>query len=180
MGLYSDGTPMYSPDVMASMSLASAAFPPENITTEYIELPLNHFGTNSSSDGTFFNRFWVSTDAYKPGAPVFVYDAGESNAEWSVPTKLGRAGNFTNVFRSMVDRYQGIGIVWEHRYCESGPSHSHHRCYLLTSSLLGSTLAYDKKKEINGTQSADRPPETCPSPRTPSLSSFGGSPQSSP
>lgn len=123
---------MHSPDIMALNSRAPAAAEPENIVTEYIELPLNHFGTNGSSDGTYLNRFWVSTDAYKPGAPIFVYDAGEDNAEYSVATKLGRTGNFTNVFRSMVDKYQGIGIVWEHRYCRSGLSLSHYRVCVST------------------------------------------------
>jgi hypothetical protein len=104
-------------------SLTSAAPPPppgesEEIVAEYVELPLNHFGKKGSSDGTFYNRFWVSTDAYKPGAPIFLYDVGEANGANYVDSRLRRNVTTTNAFRGMVDKYQGIGIVWEHRYCK--------------------------------------------------------------
>ncbi|KAL5417670.1 hypothetical protein PMIN04_007629 [Paraphaeosphaeria minitans] len=109
---------MHSPEIMASiLSAPAASAEPETIVPEYVELPLNHFGKRGSSDGTYFNRFWVSTGAYKPGAPVFLYDVGEADGAPYVATRLGRVnGTTTNSFRQMVDKYQGVGIVWEHRY----------------------------------------------------------------
>ncbi|KAK7180547.1 hypothetical protein DPSP01_006078 [Paraphaeosphaeria sporulosa] len=120
-GMYPDGSPMHSPEIMASILSAPAASAasaePETIVPEYVELPLNHFGKKGSSDGTYLNRFWVSTEAYKPGAPVFLYDVGEADGAPYVATRLGRVnGTTTNSFRQMVDKYQGVGIVWEHRY----------------------------------------------------------------
>lgn len=110
---------MHSPEIMASIlsAPASSAAEPEEVVAEYVELPLNHFG-KKGSDGTYQNRFWVSTDAYKPGAPVFLYDVGEADGEAYVDSRLRRNVTTTNMFRGMVDKYQGIGIVWEHRYCE--------------------------------------------------------------
>lgn len=112
---------MHSPEVMFSLTSAAPPPPPgesEEIVAEYVELPLNHFGKKGSSDGTFYNRFWVSTDAYKPGAPIFLYDVGEANGANYVDSRLRRNVTTTNAFRGMVDKYQGIGIVWEHRYCK--------------------------------------------------------------
>jgi hypothetical protein len=108
---------MHNSEVMASLLSAPSA-EAETIVPEYVELPLNHFGKKASADGTYYNRFWVSTDAYKTGAPVFLYDVGEANGEAYVATRLGRNGTTANSFRQMVDKYQGVGIVWEHRYCE--------------------------------------------------------------
>lgn len=119
-GLYADGSVMHTEEAMSSLLSANPPPPPtgEVIKAEYVELPLNHFGKKNSKDGTFFNRFWVSVDAYKPGSPVFLYDVGEANGENYVASRLGRNPNVTNSFRQMVDKYQGVGIVWEHRYCE--------------------------------------------------------------
>lgn len=63
-----------------------APLEPENITTEYIELPLDHFDLDSSE--TFYNRYWVSDRAYKPGGPVFLIDGGEQNASDLVHSRL--------------------------------------------------------------------------------------------
>jgi len=120
MGLYPDGTPMQQSS--ETMSLFAAPPPPptqDPIVAEYVKLPLDHFSKGGYSNaGSYYNRFWVSTDAYKPGAPVFLYDVGEADGQPYVASRLGRNTNTTNSFRAMVDKYQGIGIVWEHRYCK--------------------------------------------------------------
>lgn len=91
----------------------------ENIVPEYVELPIDNFAKDKnqaySYQGTFFNRFWVAESAYRPGGPVFIYDVGEANAETNA---LFRLQNETSFFKQMVDSYGGIGIVWEHRFCE--------------------------------------------------------------
>lgn len=122
MGLLPDGTPMQLPpdtDVSRRFAAARRATPAkETIVAEYVELPLDNFAKDKdySYEGTFNNRFWVAEAAYKPGGPVFLYDAGEANAE---PGALNRLQNETSFFKQLVDKYNGVGIVWEHRYCRS-------------------------------------------------------------
>ncbi|KAF2708076.1 peptidase S28 [Pleomassaria siparia CBS 279.74] len=122
MGLNPDGTPMsISAELLSSLKIGTTtdsvqvAAEPEVIAPEYVELPLDHFAKNGdySYDGTFYNRFWVAERAYKPGGPVFIYDIGEANAE---PYALSRLQNETSFFKQIVDKYNGVGIVWEHRY----------------------------------------------------------------
>jgi hypothetical protein len=115
-GLLPDGTPMDVPGNSFSRRITPTRYPPETIVEEYVELPLNHFvkNQNYAYDGTFYNRFWVRENAYKPGGPVFLYDAGEADASTGALTRLQ---NDTNFFKQLVDKYNGIGIVWEHRYC---------------------------------------------------------------
>ena len=91
----------------------------ETIEAEYIELPLDHWDDEEGNkSGTFLNRFWVREDAYKPGGPVLLFDHGEGSVgdSWK-HVLLEEKG----VFRQMVDKYNGVGIVWEHRYCELQP-----------------------------------------------------------
>ncbi|KAF2138273.1 uncharacterized protein K452DRAFT_234548 [Aplosporella prunicola CBS 121167] len=89
----------------------------ETSLAEYVELPLDHFGTGHR---TFKNRFWVAESGYKgAGHPVFIYDAGESSAGTSAHFRLHNKLSF---FKQLVDSFGGIGIVWEHRYYgESSP-----------------------------------------------------------
>ena len=127
MGLLPDGTPMEgeaAPQI-AEMRIASASTnrpppPTEKIEEEYVALPIDHFAKNKnySQQGSFFNRFWVAESAYKPGGPVFLYDVGEANAK---PNALFRLQNETSFFKQLVDKYNGVGIVWEHRYCKCAP-----------------------------------------------------------
>lgn len=120
MGLNPDGSPMdRAPEIMETMMVSEAPPPPppnETIEAEYVELPLDNFAKhgNYAYEGTFNNRFWVRESAYKPGGPVFIYDVGEADAGdyWK-----SRLTNDTNFFYQMVSKYNGIGIVWEHRYC---------------------------------------------------------------
>jgi hypothetical protein len=137
MGLLPDGTPMETEPLVADIKLAkiSAAAPPpppnEAIVPEYVELPLDNFAKNGdyAEEGTFFNRYWVAQSAYKPGGPVFLYDAGEASA---APNALFRLTNSTSFFKQIVDKYNGIGIVWEHRYCKV----THHRCKLVLTDAV--------------------------------------------
>jgi hypothetical protein len=84
----------------------------ESIVEEFVTLKLDQFGKDKA---TFNNRFWVAESGYKPGGPVFIYDVGEANAESSA---LFRLQNETSFFKQIVDKYGGVGIVWEHRFCE--------------------------------------------------------------
>ncbi|KAL0636799.1 hypothetical protein Q9L58_004156 [Maublancomyces gigas] len=87
------------------LSTAASVVFPETVT-----LPVDHFGKHTK---TFENRYWVLEEFYKPGSPVFIYDAGEGDAEPGVQNRLVANGSF---FRQIVSEFSGLGIVWEHRY----------------------------------------------------------------
>lgn len=120
LGLYPDGTPMEGAgeDTMTTFSNPGAPPPPPEIQPEYVELPLDNFAKSKNQEysyyGTFNNRYWVNAASYQQGGPVFIYDAGEQDAEPGARNRLTSDGSF---FKRMVDKYKGIGIVWEHRYC---------------------------------------------------------------
>jgi hypothetical protein len=76
---------------------------------EYIKLPLDH---SDPSAGTFRNRFWATTQYYKPGGPVILYDAGEGNAQGFVPF----IADPDFVYTDLAIKLGGVIIVWEHRY----------------------------------------------------------------
>jgi hypothetical protein len=97
-------------NIAASKSVNSRAVEPPYIDPEYIELPLDHFG---SHPGTFRNRYWVNARSYKPGGPVFLFDKGEGDAGPGSDFTLNYDGGF---FKKLMDEFNGIGIVWEHRF----------------------------------------------------------------
>ncbi|KAI9838252.1 MAG: hypothetical protein M1819_005519 [Sarea resinae] len=82
-------------------------------TAETVQLPLDHWG----DAGNYTNRFWVQESYYKAGGPVFVFDAGEGNAEGYLGYLV--SGNF---FSGFLQEFNGMGLLWEHRYYgESAP-----------------------------------------------------------
>jgi hypothetical protein len=140
MGLNPDGTPIDTPSfdapsfndindgssdfTIARVQDTSTQPPPESINPEYVELPIDNFAASKNQPfdyhGTFWNRYWVSSRAYKPGSPVFLYDVGEADASTNA---LFRLQDPTSFFRQLVEKYNGIGIVWEHRfYGNSSPT----------------------------------------------------------
>jgi Serine carboxypeptidase S28 len=80
------------------------------IAAETVRLPLDHW---DSSAGTFLNRFWVNEAFYKPGGPVVLFDAGEGNAAGDLGYLVDPDDS---VLVQMVRQFNGIGILWEHRY----------------------------------------------------------------
>lgn len=150
-------------------SSASVAAAPEVITPEYVELPIDNFASHKNQDhsyqGTFNNRYWVSTSSYKPGGPVFVYDVGEANAE---PNALFRLQNETSFFKQLVDQFGGVGIVWEHRfYGNSTPTPIDINTaaesfeFLTTEQSLADVDRFAKqfsRKSINATLTPDKTP----------------------
>ncbi|KAL2801918.1 serine carboxypeptidase S28-domain-containing protein [Aspergillus granulosus] len=76
---------------------------------EHVSIPIDH---DNPSLGTYQNRYWVNDAYYAPGGPVIVYDVGEVNAEDS----SGHLTSNVSFFRSLIQEFNAIGIVWEHRY----------------------------------------------------------------
>ncbi|CAG7921513.1 unnamed protein product [Penicillium olsonii] len=81
-----------------------------SIKAEYVSLPIDH---ENPALGEYLNRYWASEEFYKPGGPVFVYDVGEASAAEVGPKMLGNSSSFLG---QMLQEFNGIGIVWEHRY----------------------------------------------------------------
>lgn len=140
MGLNPDGTTIDTPSfdgpsfndadassadfTIASVPDSSAQPAKETITAEYVSLPIDNFAPTKnqpySYQGRFNNRYWAASSSYKPGGPVFIYDVGEADASTNA---LFRIQDPTSFFKQIVDKYNGIGIVWEHRfYGNSSPS----------------------------------------------------------
>jgi hypothetical protein len=111
-GLNPDGTHMeFSPEIHNMMlKMGATASPSATIPEELVSLPLDHFGNDNR---TYKNQYWVSDSSYKKGGPVFVYDGGEGDIAGSVDFVLT---NSTSFFKQIVDEFNGIGIVWQHRY----------------------------------------------------------------
>ncbi|KAG8748275.1 hypothetical protein FRC10_007665 [Ceratobasidium sp. 414] len=91
----------------------------------YFEQPLDHF--DKSANKTFgqrrvrLGRFWVNTDYYEPGGPVFVLDGGETSGEdslWATSDTPIRRLPFlqTGILSILANATKGLGIVLEHRY----------------------------------------------------------------
>lgn len=76
-----------------------------------MQIPIDH---EDESVGTYQNRYWVSEHYYRPGGPIFVYDVGEASAENSAMAYL--AANKTTFFSEILEEFNGMGIVWEHRF----------------------------------------------------------------
>jgi hypothetical protein len=109
LGKHTDGTPI-DPHAAMVHRRQNANVTAAIIKTEYAVIPIDHFGDHQ---GTFKNRFWASTKYYKPGGPVFIFDGGEGDASDGVEYYLESSQSF---FQQMVKKFNGIGIVWEHRY----------------------------------------------------------------
>ncbi|KAG9098271.1 hypothetical protein FS749_004258 [Ceratobasidium sp. UAMH 11750] len=74
----------------------------------YFEQPLDHF--DKSVNKTFGQRFWINTDYYEPGGPVFVLNGGETSGEDRLPFLQ------TGILSILANATKGLGIVLEHRY----------------------------------------------------------------
>ncbi|ENI10418.1 hypothetical protein COCC4DRAFT_183081 [Bipolaris maydis ATCC 48331] len=134
---------------------------PPLLDARTVQLPLDHFGSDA---GTFPNRYWVYSENYKPGGPVFILDQGESNAEpvsrWIPDPRF--------FFNQIVKEFNGIGIAWEHRmYGESVPAGFHNDTsldrfkYLNVPQALADIDAFAKQFSlpyINATLDADHTP----------------------
>ncbi|KAL2849820.1 serine carboxypeptidase S28-domain-containing protein [Aspergillus pseudoustus] len=80
-----------------------------SVPAEYVSIPIDH---DNPSVGTYRNRYWVNDAYYTPGGPVILYDVGEVNGEYSA----GHLTNRSSMLRSLLQEFNAIGIVWEHRY----------------------------------------------------------------
>ncbi|KAL4954296.1 serine carboxypeptidase S28-domain-containing protein [Aspergillus filifer] len=140
----------------------------DEIQVEYVsvitilQLPIDH---DNPSVGAYQNRYWVNDKYYRPGGPVFLYDAGEINAE-------GSASHLTSdlsFFPEVLQEFSAIGVVWEHRQVlQSLPYHvgndtpPEHWKYLTTRQALADIPAFAENFTRPSLQAFDLTPESTP------------------
>lgn len=104
----------------------------------FMKMPLDHFNDTGNSK-TFYNRYWVNTDYYKPNGPIIcklnyihasnffnvkvtslflpVYNVGESAADESAILVTN------STMAQLAEKLEGVIIIMEHRfYGSSGPN----------------------------------------------------------
>lgn len=76
---------------------------------QFFEQPIDH---TDLSQGTFKQRYWISTRHYVPGSggPVIVLDGGETSGEDRLPFLD------TGIVEILTNATGGVGVVLEHRY----------------------------------------------------------------
>ncbi|PWY93069.1 extracelular serine carboxypeptidase [Aspergillus sclerotioniger CBS 115572] len=92
-----------------SFEAQSATFPVYNLS-----VPIDHFHNESRyephTNATFGLRYWLDTTHYRPGGPVFVIAAGETDGNDRIPFLS------QGVVTQLAAAYHGVGLILEHRY----------------------------------------------------------------
>ncbi|KAF4636885.1 hypothetical protein G7Y89_g1202 [Cudoniella acicularis] len=83
------------------------------LPVSYVDMPLDHFTTNPT---TFQNRYFVNDAYYKPGGPVIFFDGGESGVDGLISYLIDENGKADGAFTSLAKQFNGLLILWEHRY----------------------------------------------------------------
>lgn len=103
-------SPLVVQDSTTSFALAPQDKPnyPE-FPEQFFEQPIDH---KDPSQGTFKQRYWISTRHYVPGSggPVILLDGGETSGEDRL-LFLDRG-----ILEILTNATGGIGVVLEHRY----------------------------------------------------------------
>jgi Serine carboxypeptidase S28 len=87
----------------------------ERLRPKFVTLKLDHF--DDASTATFNNRYWVDEKYYQPGGPIFIFDVGEADAMGpAMDYFLKPAGGELAFFQQLVKQFNGMGILWEHRF----------------------------------------------------------------
>ncbi|EPS39867.1 hypothetical protein H072_6236 [Dactylellina haptotyla CBS 200.50] len=77
-------------------------------TQKWFRQKTDHF--DPSNNNTFQQRYWISTQFYKPGGPIIVLEGGETSGAGRVTYMQ------TGIGRYLTEYLGGIGVVLEHRY----------------------------------------------------------------
>jgi hypothetical protein len=86
---------------------------PKDYPAYRIDIPIDHY--NASDSRTYCNRYWVNSKYYRPGGPVFYFDAGEQNAHPLIPYFLYEVAGPSAVM-SLARRFNGLAVIFEHRF----------------------------------------------------------------
>lgn len=78
-----------------------------------LQIPVDHY--NASDSRTFSNRYWINSQHYKTGGPVFYFDAGEQDGAPLVPYFLHEAAGPSSIM-ALARRFNGLAVLFEHRF----------------------------------------------------------------
>lgn len=78
-----------------------------------IDIPIDHY--NDSDKRIYQNRYWINSEYYKSGGPIFFFDGGEQNAQPIVPYYLHESAGPSSVM-TLARRFKGIAVLFEHRF----------------------------------------------------------------
>ena len=107
-----------------------------------IDIPIDHY--NATDPRTFSNRYWLNTQHYRPGGPIFYFDAGEQDAAPLVPYFLHEAAG-PSAIMALARRFNGLAILFEHRFYGSSAQNGSYPFPINSSTLMLSsegTAAY--------------------------------------
>lgn len=113
-----------------------------------------------SGSPTFQQRFWFDASHYRKGGPVYLLDAGETDATGRLPFLE------SGILKILSEATGGIGIVFEHRYCELRVAVSAARHNLNFSLTRVPTCALGRRRVFPGQEPHDR---LLPVPHDPSI-----------
>ncbi|KAH7305959.1 serine carboxypeptidase S28-domain-containing protein [Stachybotrys elegans] len=138
---------------------AAATYQEYNLT-----VPIDHFHNDTKyephSNGTFNLRYWFDAQFYKPGGPVFVLSAGETNGENRFPFME------KGIIYEIAKATGGIGVILEHRYYGTSipvPSFSTENLrFLTTEQALEDTAYFAKNVVFEGFEDVDWSPDVTP------------------
>ncbi|KAH7323015.1 serine carboxypeptidase S28-domain-containing protein [Stachybotrys elegans] len=130
-----------------------------------LSVPIDHFHNDSiyepHVDEHFNLRYWFDASSYKPGGPVIVLAAGETDAAERIPFL---EHGIVSILTKATD---GLGVILEHRYYGSSfpgsdplPSPEDMR-FLSTEQALADTAYFAKHVKFHGLEDAGlNPPDT--------------------
>ncbi|GJN92935.1 hypothetical protein Rhopal_005978-T1 [Rhodotorula paludigena] len=97
----------------AQHRFAAPAPPPRpaapHFEAHYFDQRVSHDAAVPSNE-TFKQRYWFDASHYRPGGPVFLLDAGETDGADRLPFLS------QGILRILSEATGGVGIVFEHRY----------------------------------------------------------------
>jgi hypothetical protein len=126
--------------------------PSKLFTTFNLSVPVDHFHNDSKYEPhvseKFPLRYWFDSRYYKPGGPVIVLAAGETNGIYRLP--ILQKGIVNILSRAT----NGVGVVLEHRYYgESFPVTDlsvHNLRFLDTQQALADTAYFARNVKFPG------------------------------
>lgn len=99
---------------LLSLALSGLAPLAAGYSAHNFSVPIDHFHNETHyephTNGSFNIRYWFDNTHYKPGGPVFLLAGGETDASMILPVLSH------GVFAELMKKYNGIGLILEHRY----------------------------------------------------------------
>ncbi|KAI0205309.1 serine carboxypeptidase S28-domain-containing protein [Astrocystis sublimbata] len=129
-----------------------------------LSIPIDHFHNDSlyepHSDDKFNLRYWFDAQYYKPGGPVIVLCAGETDAAERLPFLQ------KGIVYQLAKATNGLGVILEHRYYGSSiPTKdlsTESLRFLTTDQALADTAYFANNIKLAGLEDVDLSPKTTP------------------